>query len=100
MLSSRRGAPLQRDGLGRVVVREERVHSCGETAQRLDYDSFGRVLRDTNPGWDGAGRFVFPGSNSLVRYGRANIESGRMGYDGDCHFKKLDYGRRASNELG
>ncbi len=51
VLSSRLGAPLQRDGLGRVVVREERVLSCGEIAQRLDYDSFGRVLCDTNPGF-------------------------------------------------
>ena len=34
-------------GSVRLVVNAE----TGEVAQRLDYDSFGRVLRDTNPGF-------------------------------------------------
>ena len=71
VLSSRLGAPLQRDGLGRVVVREERVHSCGETAQRLDYDSFGRVLCDTNPGFQPFGfqSGLYDPDTGLVEFG-------------------------------
>jgi RHS repeat-associated protein len=71
VLSSRLGAPLQRDGLGRVVVREERVLSCGETAQRLDYDSFGQVLRDTNPGFQPFGfqGGLYDPDTGLVEFG-------------------------------
>jgi len=71
VLSSRLGAPLQRDGLGRVVVREERVHPCGETAQRLDYDSFGRVLCDTNPGFQPFGfqGGLYDPDTGLVEFG-------------------------------
>ena len=71
VLSSRLGAPLQRDGLGRVVVREERVLSCGETAQRLDYDSFGRVLSDTNPGFQPFGfqGGLYDSDTGLVEFG-------------------------------
>ena len=54
-------------GSVRLVVNAE----TGEVAQRLDYDSFGRVLRDTNPGFQPFGfqGGLYDPDTGLVEFG-------------------------------
>ena len=54
-------------GSVRLVVDAE----TGEVAQRLDYDSFGRVLRDTNPGFQPFGfqGGLYDPDTGLVEFG-------------------------------
>ena len=54
-------------GSVRLVVDSE----TGEVAQRLDYDSFGRVLRDTNPGFQPFGfqGGLYDSDTGLVEFG-------------------------------
>ena len=70
---------LIRDPIGsvRLVVDVD----TGAVVQRLEYDSFGRVLEDTNPGFQPfgfAGRLVDP-DTGLVRFGLRDYdpETGR-----------------------
>jgi len=53
----------------------------GELAQRMDYDAFGRVVRDTRPGFQpfGFGGGLFDGRTSLVHFGAREYdpETGR-----------------------
>jgi RHS repeat-associated protein len=109
-------------GSPRLVVNS----STGEVAQRIDYDAFGRVLQDTNPGFQPfgfAGGLVDP-DTGLVRMGARDYDpvAGRFtskdpilfaggdanlyGYvlmdpvndlDPDGLKKKLSFGERASN---
>ena len=97
MLSSHTRAYHKRDALGRVIEREERAPAymirsgvtyrfitdnqdsvrlvvnatTGEIAQRLDYDSFGLVLRDTNPGFQPFGfqGGLYDPDTGLVEFG-------------------------------
>ena len=54
-------------GSVRLVVNAE----TGDVAQRLDYDSFGRVLRDTNPGFQPFGfqGGLYDPDTGLVEFG-------------------------------
>ena len=54
-------------GSVRLVVKAE----TGDVAQRLDYDSFGRVLRDTNPGFQPFGfqGGLYDPDTGLVEFG-------------------------------
>ncbi|MBQ6136501.1 MAG: hypothetical protein IJI73_03930, partial [Kiritimatiellae bacterium] len=54
-------------GSVRLVVDSD----TGEVAQRLDYDSFGRVLRDTNPGFQpfGVQGGLYDPDTGLVEFG-------------------------------
>lgn len=67
------------DHLGsvRLVVNSQ----TGAVAQRLDYDEFGRVLQDTNPGFQpfGFAGGLYDKDTSLVRFGARDYdaESGR-----------------------
>ncbi|MGB8332618.1 MAG: RHS repeat-associated core domain-containing protein, partial [Polyangiales bacterium] len=63
------------DHLGsvRLVVNAE----TGEVVQRMDYDAFGRVLRDTNPGFQPFG-FVgglYDDDTGLVRFGARDYDA-------------------------
>jgi RHS repeat-associated protein len=53
----------------------------GEVAQRLDYDAFGRVVRDTNPGFQpfGFAGGLYDADTGLVRFGARDYdpETGR-----------------------
>src|SRR5688572_26734951 len=62
------------DRLGsvRVVIDAE----TGEVAQRMDYDEFGRVLQDTNPGFQpfGFAGGLYDHLTGLVRFGARDYE--------------------------
>jgi RHS repeat-associated protein len=48
----------------------------GEVAQRLDYDAFGRVLLDTNPGFQpfGFAGGLYDADTGLVRFGARDYD--------------------------
>jgi RHS repeat-associated protein len=72
----------------RLVVNTE----TGEVVQRIDYDEFGRVLEDTNPGFQpfGFAGGIYDSNTGLVRFGARDYdaETGRwyskdpIGFDG------------------
>jgi RHS repeat-associated protein len=47
-------------------------------AQRIDYDEFGNVLSDTNPGWQtfGFAGGIYDPNSGLVRFGARDYNSG------------------------
>lgn len=51
--------------------------STGEVAQRMDYDSFGNVIRDTNPGFQpfGFAGGIYDRHTGLVRFGARDYDS-------------------------
>ncbi len=51
--------------------------STGQIAQRLDYDAFGRVLRDTNPGFQpfGFAAGFYDPDTGLVRFGSRDYDA-------------------------
>lgn len=61
-------------GSVRVVVNA----SSGSVAQRLDYDEFGRVLVDTNPGFQpfGFAGGLYDPATGLVRFGARDYDAG------------------------
>jgi len=63
------------DHLGsvRLVVNAE----TGEVVQRMDYDAFGRVLQDTNPGFQpfGFAGGLYDDDTGLVRFGARDYEA-------------------------
>lgn len=65
LLTDHRGSP-------RVVVDVE----TGEAAQRIDYDPYGRVVRDTNPGFQpfGFGGGIYDPVTKLVRFGARDYD--------------------------
>ncbi|MDB5309938.1 MAG: repeat protein [Gemmataceae bacterium] len=79
---------LERGGRSYRVVTDHRGSvrlvvdaATGEVAQRLDYDPFGRVLRDTSPGFQpfGYGGGLYDPATGLVRFGARDYdpETGR-----------------------
>ena len=61
-------------GSVRLVINTE----TGEIVQRLDYDSFGRVIRDTNPGFQPFGfqGGLYDPATGLVRFGAREYNPG------------------------
>lgn len=51
--------------------------STGEMAQRIDYDAFGRVIRDTNPGFQpfGFGGGLYDSDTGLLRFGARDYDA-------------------------
>jgi RHS repeat-associated protein len=51
--------------------------TTGQIAQRLDYDAFGRVLSDTNPGFQpfGFAGGLYDAATSLVRFGARDYDA-------------------------
>jgi RHS repeat-associated protein len=60
-------------GSARLVVNA----ATGEVAQRMDYDAFGRVLQDTNPGFQpfGFAGGLYDDDTGLVRFGARDYEA-------------------------
>jgi RHS repeat-associated protein len=75
--------------------------STGEVAQRLDYDEFGQVINDTNPGFQpfGYAGGLYDRDTGLVRFGARDYdaETGRWvskdqsGFDGGLNFYAYAY---------
>ncbi len=63
----------EQNGSVRLVVNS----ADGSIAQRLDYDAFGRVLLDTNPGFQpfGFAGGLYDPSTKLVRFGRRDYDA-------------------------
>ena len=62
------------DGLGSVRLVVDA--STGEVAQRLDYDEYGRVLQDSNPGFQpfGFAGGLYDPATGLVRFGARDYD--------------------------
>jgi RHS repeat-associated protein len=60
-------------GSPRLIVNSE----TGDVAQRLDYDAFGRVTLDTNPGFQpfGFAGGLYDGQTGLVRFGSRDYDA-------------------------